>query len=196
MKLDPRVNVSQDDLEKQFKLLSEVREQFNRVYDAVNQIQDVRDQLERTQEAAGTGRSYKSLLETAGMLDAKLISVRDPLVNLKISANEDSLTYPPGLDGRLAFLAMSVNGASDSAPTESQYQLFDRLKKQTEEFLATLGSGAQYRHRRISKARVRSGSACVQVPDGKSERVQGAAKADCGRRLGDSTRCWRPRAAW
>ena len=45
VKLDPRVNTSQSDLEKQFKLEMDVREQLNRVYDAVNQIQDVREQL-------------------------------------------------------------------------------------------------------------------------------------------------------
>ncbi len=44
LKLDPRVQVSQADLEKQFNLLLQVREQLNRVYTAVNQIEDVRNQ--------------------------------------------------------------------------------------------------------------------------------------------------------
>ena len=46
VKIDPRVTTSQADLEKQFKLEMDVREQLNRLYDAVNQIQDVRDQLD------------------------------------------------------------------------------------------------------------------------------------------------------
>ena len=45
LKLDPRVKVSQADLEAQFNLLLETRDELSRVYDAVNQIQDVRAQL-------------------------------------------------------------------------------------------------------------------------------------------------------
>ena len=45
LKLDPRVKVTQADLEQQFKMLSQIHEELNRVYDAVNQIQDVRSQV-------------------------------------------------------------------------------------------------------------------------------------------------------
>jgi hypothetical protein len=171
------VNVPQGDLEKQFKLLADVREQLNRVYNAVNQIRDVQDQLGGLKKRLAPGDSYKSLLEAADGLDTKLIEVRDPLINLKISANEDSLTYPPGLDGRLAFLAMSVNGASDSAPTESQNQLLEKLKKQTDELLA---HWEQVRNTDIAvfqKLAAGQGVHAVYVPDPKSERVQGSNRA-------------------
>ena len=46
VKLDPRVSTLQADLEKQFNLLMQIREQLNRVYVAVNQIEDVRAQTE------------------------------------------------------------------------------------------------------------------------------------------------------
>ena len=78
----------------------------------------------------------KSLFDGASVLEAKLIAVRDPLINFKISASEDSLAYAPGIDAKLAFLSMGVAGFADSAPTESQYQQFDKLKKQTDELLA------------------------------------------------------------
>jgi hypothetical protein len=110
-------------------------------------------------------------------LDTKLISLRDQLVNLKISANEDSLTYPPGLDGRLAFLAISVTGASDSAPTESQVQLFERLKKQTDDFLARWDQTRNTDLAAFQKLAADQSVHAVQVPDGKSERVQGESKA-------------------
>ncbi len=173
VKIDPRVNVSQADLEKQFKLLSDVRDQINRVYAAVNQIQDVREQLDGLKKRLAPGDSYKSLLDAAGVLDAKLISVRDPLINLKISANEDSLTYPPGLDGRLAFLAISVTGGSDSAPTESQYQLFEKLKKETSDFLARWEQVRNTDIAAFQKLASDQGVHAVHVPDVKSERVQG-----------------------
>ncbi len=175
VKLDPRVNVSQGDLEKQFKLQLDVRNQLNRVYDTVNQIQDVREQIDGLRRRLAPADSYKKLLDAAHGLDAKLLSVRDPLINLKISANEDSLTYAPGLDGKLAFLAISVAGFADSAPTESQYQLFERLKKQTDQFLA---SWEQVRNADIAafqKIAADQGVHAIHVPDVKSERVQGSA---------------------
>ncbi len=114
----------------------ELREQLNRVYDAVNQIQDVREQLDGLKKRLVPGDSTKALFDGASALDAKLIAVRDPLINFKISASEDSLAYAPGIDAKLAFLSMAVAGFADSAPTESQYQEFDKLKKQTDELLA------------------------------------------------------------
>jgi hypothetical protein len=157
--------------------LSDVREELNRVYDAVNQIQDVREQLGGLKKRLAPGDSYKSLLEAATSLDAKLMAVRDPLINFKISANEDSLTYAPGLDGKLAFLSLSVNGGSDSAPTESQYQLLDRLKKQTDEFLEHWEQVRNTDIARFQKLAVDQGVHAVYVPDAKSERVQGGNRA-------------------
>jgi len=174
VKIDPRVNVLPTDLEKQFKLLSDVHEQLDRVYGAVNQIQDVREQLGGLKKRLPPGDPYKSLLEAAGSLDAKLIEVRDPLINLKISANEDSLTYPPGLDGKLAFLAISVSGASDSVPTESQYQLFEKLRKQTDELLARWEQVRNTDIAAFQKVATGQGVQAVYVPDVKSERVQGS----------------------
>ena len=172
VKLDPRVNVSQGDLEKQFRLLLGVRDELNRVYDAVNQIQDVREQVAALKKRLGPGAS-KSVLDAAGALDTKLIAVRDPLINLKISANEDSLAYPPGLDAKLAYLAMTVAGFGDSAPTESQSQEFDRLRKQAEEFLAQWGQVRDSDVAAIQKLALEQGIHAIYVPDVRSERVQG-----------------------
>src|ERR1019366_7697915 len=130
MKIDPRVTVSQSDLEKQFNLQMDVREQLNRVYGAVNQIQDVREQLGGLKKRLVPGDSTKALFDGARWADPQLVRVRDPFINFKISASEDSLAYAPGIDARLAFLSMAVAGFADSAPTEAQYQEFDKVKKQ------------------------------------------------------------------
>ncbi len=172
VKLDPRVNISQSDLEKQFKLLLDVRDELSRVYDAVNQIQDLREQVAGLKKRLGRGAS-KSVVDAAAALDAKLIAVRDPLINLKISANEDSLAYPPGLDGKLAYLGMTVAGFADSAPTESQSQEFDRLKKQAAEFLANWNQVRDSEVVAMQKLAAEQGIHAIYVPDVKSERVQG-----------------------
>ena len=119
------------------------------------------------------GDSTKALFDGANSLDARLIAVRDPLINFKISASEDSLAYVPGIDAKLAFLSMEVAGFADSAPTEAQYQEFDKLKKQTEELLA---GWEQVRNTDITafqKLAAEQSIHSIYVPDVRSERVVG-----------------------
>ena len=173
VKIDPRVTVSQSDLEKQFKLEMDLREQLNRVYDAVNQIQDVREQLNGLKKRLVLVESSKPLFDGASALDARLIAVRDPLINFKISASEDSLAYAPGIDAKLAFLSMGVSGFADAAPTEAEYQEFDKLKKQTDELLAHWDDVRNTDIATFQKLAAAQNVQPIIVPDVKSERVQG-----------------------
>jgi hypothetical protein len=50
----------------------------------------------------------RTIVSSADDLEKKLVAVREDLINLTISANEDSLAYPPQLDAKLAFLAMDL----------------------------------------------------------------------------------------
>ncbi len=135
LKLDPRVKISQADLEGQFNLLIQTRDELNRVYDTVNQIQDVRSQLSGLKRRLPENASVKTIVTAADDLEKKLVAVRDEIVNLDISANEDSLAYPPQLDAKLAFLAMDA-GSADSAPTEAEQRQFERLKRQSGELIS------------------------------------------------------------
>ncbi|HTS08868.1 MAG TPA: glycosyl hydrolase [Candidatus Eisenbacteria bacterium] len=135
LKLDPRVKVSQADLEAQFNLLLQTRDELSKVYDTVNQIQDVRSQLAGLKRRLPENASVKTIVSAADDLDKKLSAVRDDFVNLEISANEDSLAYPPQLDAKLAFLAMAAGGA-DSAPTEAEQRQFEKLKRQSGELIS------------------------------------------------------------
>jgi len=135
LKLDPRVKVSQEDLEAQFKLLIETRDELSRVYDAVNQIQDVRSQLSGLKRRLPENAAAKNIVAAADDLEKKLVAVRDQIVNLDITANEDSLAYPPQLDAKLAYLAMDA-GSADSAPTEAEHRQLEKLKRQSGELIA------------------------------------------------------------
>jgi photosystem II stability/assembly factor-like uncharacterized protein len=135
LKLDPRVNVSQADLEQQFDLLLGTRDELSRVYDAVNQIQDVRSQLAGLKRRLPENAGAKTIVGKADDLEKKLVAIREDLLNLTISSNEDSLAYPPQLDAKLAFLAMDA-GSADSAPTEAEQRQFEKLKRQSGELMA------------------------------------------------------------
>jgi len=134
LKLDPRVKVSQADLAQQFALQLQIQQELNRVYDTVNQIQDVRSQVNGLKRRLPENASTKPIVSSADDLEKKLVAVRDQLINLTISADEDSLAYPPQIDGKFAFLAMDV-GTADSAPTEAEQLEFEKLKRQSAELL-------------------------------------------------------------
>jgi photosystem II stability/assembly factor-like uncharacterized protein len=136
VKLDPRVNVAPADLQKQFDLLMQIRDELSRVYDAVNQIQDVRAQLDGLQKRLPASDSTKPLLTAAEELDQKLLLVRDDTVQMKITSNESSLAFPQRVDSKLAGLAMAVGVGTDSAPTEAEYQVFEKLRKQADDSIA------------------------------------------------------------
>ena len=135
VKLDPRVTVSPEDLQKQFDLRSQIIAQLNRIFDSVNQIQDVRTQMEGLLRRLPDDGASKPLRAAAKDLDAKLVAVRNELLDTRIEANEDSLAFPSRLDTRLAFLAMAVGEGTDSAPNEPAYRQFDKLKKLLDEQL-------------------------------------------------------------
>jgi hypothetical protein len=116
-------------------MLMQIHEQLNNVYDAVNQIQDVRSQVAGLKRRLPENASTKSIAVSADDLEKKLVAVRDQFINLTISSNEDSLAYPPQLDARLAFLAMDVSTA-DASPTEAEQLQFEKLKRQSGELLS------------------------------------------------------------
>jgi photosystem II stability/assembly factor-like uncharacterized protein len=140
LKLDPRVGTSSADLQKQFDLLLQIRDEISRLYDAANQIQDVRDQLEGLKKRLPGNEPAKLVLTAAAELDRKMLAVRDEIYQVKIRANEDSLAYPQKVDSKLAGLAIAVGEGTDSAPTEAAYRKFDKLKKLAD---AQLGAWAE-----------------------------------------------------
>src|SRR5262249_47006311 len=76
----------------------------------------------------------KNISTAADDLEKKLVAVRNDLTNLDITANEDSLAYPPQLDAKLAYLAADA-GSADAAPTESEVRQLEKLKRQSGEFV-------------------------------------------------------------
>ena len=96
----------------------------------------MRSQLAGLRRRLPESANGKTITASADELEKKLVALRDQLINLTISANEDSLAYPPQLDAKLAFLAMDV-GTADSAPTAAEQRQFEKLNRLTAEMLAS-----------------------------------------------------------
>jgi photosystem II stability/assembly factor-like uncharacterized protein len=136
VELDPRVKVGNEDLQKQFDLLLQIRDELSRVYDTVDQIQDVRLQVDGLKKRLPENVSTKAVAGAAADLEQKLLAVRDELIQVNVKSNEGSLAYPQKVDVKLAYLAIAAGQGSDSAPTEAAFQQFDKLKKDADESLS------------------------------------------------------------
>jgi hypothetical protein len=71
---------------------------------------------------------------------------------------------------------MAVAGFADSAPTESEYQEFDQLKKQTDELLSRWEQVRNADITSFQKQAAEQNIHSIYVPDVRSERVQGGAE--------------------
>lgn len=125
---DPRVEVSQADLEAQYELGMKIRNALSRINDAILEIRDLREQVEGWEKRLSRRDNAEEVRKIATDLKQHLTSVEEELTNTRAS---DRTMYPPPnvptrLNQRLAFLAGSAASA-DVAPTKQEYEVFDEL---------------------------------------------------------------------
>jgi photosystem II stability/assembly factor-like uncharacterized protein len=135
LKMDPRVNVSVADLQKQFDLNLKIRESLSELHQAVNEIRNIRLQFHGLQSRLGDDAKFKSILVASEALDKKMTPVEEQLLQVKIKSSEASLNYPVLIDEELHSLAASVDN-TDAAPTQPQYAVFEELSRQETPLLA------------------------------------------------------------
>jgi inorganic triphosphatase YgiF len=135
IKADPRLQVTQQDLEKQLDLLLKIRERVTQAHDTVNQIRGIRAQITELNKRLANQTQGKSVAEAGKQLDKKMTEIEEILIQTKAKSNQDVLNYPIRLNNYLVALG-GVVGSSDSAPTQVSYEVFDMLSKQLDEQLA------------------------------------------------------------
>lgn len=135
LKLDPRVNVSMADLEKQFDLNLKIRDQLSQLHQTVEEIRSIRQQFHTLQTRLGEDARYKPITTASDSLDKKMTPIEEQLLQVKIKSSEASLNYPVLMDEQLHALAGSVDNA-DTPPTQQQQAAFDSLRQQSEPLIA------------------------------------------------------------
>jgi len=129
LKLDPRVNVSLADLQKQFDLNLKIRDRLSELHQTVNDIRGIRVQFRALQNRLGEDGHFKSILSASEALDKKMTPMEEQLLQVKIKSSEASLNYPVLIDEQLHHLAESVDNA-DAVPTQQQSAVFEQLSQQ------------------------------------------------------------------
>jgi len=132
---DPRVNVSQADLEKQYELSTRIRDRVSAGHETVNQMRSVREQLEGLKKRLGADSGAKAVLDSSEALKKKIDAVEEKVIQPKSKSGEDPLNYPIQAADQLMALQGTVESA-DVAPTAQSYVVFDELNARLETQLA------------------------------------------------------------
>jgi len=131
---DPRLKVTQADLQKQFDLLIKIREKVSEADDAINQIRDLREQINAINKRL-KGDPRAEIVAAAGKaLDKKMTEVEEALIQNKAKSGQDVLNFPIRLNNQLVALGGVVSSAA-SAPTQQAYEVFDMLAKSVDDQL-------------------------------------------------------------
>jgi photosystem II stability/assembly factor-like uncharacterized protein len=133
---DPRIQVSNEDLQKQLDFSLQIDARVTAAHDAVNQIREIHSQLDALQTRLAGNDKAKSVAEAAKDLDKKFVAVEDALIQSKSQSGEDPLNYPVMIADQMLALTSTVESA-DTAPTQSSRDVFGTLSKQLDEQLAT-----------------------------------------------------------
>ena len=135
IKPDPRLKVTQADLQKQFDLLLKIRDKVSETDETINQIRDVRSQMKDIDKRLKDDPREKAIADAGKALDRKMTLVEEALIQTKAKSDEDVLNFPIRLNNQLVALG-GVVGSASSAPTQQSYEIYDMLSRQIDEQLA------------------------------------------------------------
>ncbi|PYP82340.1 MAG: glycosyl hydrolase, partial [Candidatus Angelobacter sp. Gp1-AA117] len=132
---DPRLKATPEDLQKQFELLSKISQRVTETHDTINQIRDIRTQINALNKRLEGTPNAKAVADAGKQLDKKMTEVEEALIQTKARSNQDVLNYPIRLNNQLVALGGVVSSA-DAAPTQASYDVFEMLSKQLDVQLA------------------------------------------------------------
>lgn len=119
IKEDPRIKVTQADLEKQYAFALRVRDRVNQLHHTELQIRSARAQLAK---AAGTDNS-----EAVAALK-KMADIEEAITQVRSTSRDADLVFPIMLDAQYAELA-NVAVSADTAPPAQLYSVFNDYEK-------------------------------------------------------------------
>lgn len=134
IKKDPRLSVTQKDLEEQFDLARRIWTSISEGHRALKRIRDIRqqvDDLHRRLEDAGKAEGVE---EAADALKEKLAAIEVSIHQVKAESSQDVLNFPPKLDNQLIGL-MSVVESADARPTDGALERYGELRAELDGYL-------------------------------------------------------------
>jgi hypothetical protein len=156
MKNPNLTNVTDADLQEQFKLAMQIRDRLSQANETVVKIRALKDQINDrwakvTEKAvgklpAGPGVGARSkvlkgtdakLVDAATSLITELSDIEGEIYQYRNQSSQDPLNYPIKLNNKLAALA-GVVGSADARPTAQSYDVFKDLSARLDAQVARL----------------------------------------------------------
>lgn len=137
IKKDPRVSTSREDYQKQFDMLIAIRDKLSLAHDAVNQILELREELEKNAAKTKDPEMAPSKKPETDKLKLELEIILNELVELRYTGFDDqTLVHPLKLNNRIASLQRSAG--TDTKPTEQCIENFMELSAELDILLGKL----------------------------------------------------------
>ena len=133
--MDPRVQDADAALQKQFELNMQVRDRISQLHQAVNEIRDVKTQIQALHKKFGDEPRAKSVFDAADDLNKKMSAIEEQLIQVNMKSSEGNLVFPNMLNERFDTFSHVIDGAN-AAPTQAQGDIFKMLSGQLDEQLA------------------------------------------------------------
>src|SRR5438034_10238842 len=92
--IDPRTKGQEAGLQKQFTLATQVNDRISQLHQAVNEIRDLRSQIQNLHKRFGDDQRLKPALAAADDLDHKMSEVEQKLIQVNMKAWEANPAFP------------------------------------------------------------------------------------------------------
>ena len=166
VKLDPRVQTSQQELQKQLDLEMMIRDDIQALHIAVNQIRGVHSQLDLVKRRLEEGDKGKPIIASIDDLENKMKPVEEQMIQVNMKSSEGNLGFSNMLNEQYDSFRTTVESA-DAAPTQPDYETFNGLHKRLEAALSTWKQIASTDVPAINEQVRNENLALVEVPSGK-----------------------------
>jgi photosystem II stability/assembly factor-like uncharacterized protein len=168
IKLDPRVKVSDSDLQKAFDSEMKVRDDIESLHIAVNQIRGLRSQLDLVKERLSEeGEKGKPVVAAIDDVEKKIAPIEQELIQVKMKSSEGNLGYPSELDEQYESFRSFIEADDAAGPTQQESAVFDQLHGRLQAQLAAWKQIASVDVPAVNELVRKQSISLVEVPSGK-----------------------------
>jgi len=130
VKKDPHSAGSEADIQKQVKILLEIRDNMNTLADMINRIEWIRKQIYDLEALLKEDKESSAIVDAGKALDNKLIALEENFFQMKLTGRgQDFLRWPSKLAHKIPMLAYTIS-VSDFPPTSQQEEVHRLLQEQ------------------------------------------------------------------
>ncbi|MCH8286512.1 glycosyl hydrolase, partial [candidate division KSB1 bacterium] len=127
--IDPRMGSTVGQLQQQFDLLIQIRDEVSKAHDTVNQLRMIKTDLEELKKQAESVSSSRSLINKIDDVFSKLSGIEENILQVKSQSGQDPLNFPIKVNNKLAAMT-GVASRNYFAPTEQTYEVVEMLSEE------------------------------------------------------------------